>query len=147
MTQDVTQWITEVRTLQHQLADTRKERDQAYKSAANWRRLYDNEARQRRQEAEQFQTQIEALQLQLQQEMERDRPTMAHGLASAPSLNTLQDQLDALVAQCHTLTQQLETERQAHTQTRQSLTAALGDTFDMLKLDSALAVRTAPIER
>ena len=48
MSQDLTQWIAEVRTLQRQLADTQKERDQAYNSAANWRRHYETEARQRR---------------------------------------------------------------------------------------------------
>jgi chromosome segregation ATPase len=149
MTQDVTQWIAEVRTLQRQLADTRKERDQAYNSAANWRRLYDNEARQRRQETEQFQTQIESLQqlLQQQTQAESDRHTQLQGLETAPSLNTLQDQLDALVSQCHSLTQQLDAERQAHAQTRQTLTAALGDTFDMLKMDNSLAIRPLEMKR
>ena len=61
MSQDVTQWLAEIRTLQRQLADVRQERDQAYASAANWRRLYETEARQRRTEVADFQTQLKAL--------------------------------------------------------------------------------------
>ncbi|NJL46971.1 MAG: hypothetical protein HC929_05035 [Leptolyngbyaceae cyanobacterium SM2_5_2] len=126
MTQDITQWIAEVRTLQHQLADARRERDQAYNSAANWRRLYENEARQRRQEAEQLEAQIKVLR------------------ATSPAESSVSSGLHQEASSCHpvtqeqikVLTQQLEAERQAHTQTRQSLTAALGDTFDILKLDA-----------
>jgi multidrug resistance efflux pump len=48
MTQDVSRWLAEIRTLQQQLAAARQERDQAYASASNWRQLYDAEAQQRR---------------------------------------------------------------------------------------------------
>ncbi len=129
MPHDVTQWIAEVRTLQHQLADARRERDQAYNSAANWRRLYENEARQRRQEVAQFEAQMTTLQAS-------DPATSAAGLGaggeSSPSLKAMQQHIE-------TLTQQLEAERLAHAQTRQSLTAALGDTFDRLKLNAQTA--------
>ncbi|MFQ4136596.1 hypothetical protein PGN35_009770 [Nodosilinea sp. PGN35] len=130
MSQDLTQWIAEVRTLQRQLADTQKERDQAYNSAANWRRLYETEARQRREEAAEFQSQIDALQRRLDADpgavLEKD-------LSTVNSLQGLQQRLDGLVQQCQDLTQQLQAEQAAHAQTRQTLTAALGDTFDALK--------------
>ncbi len=130
MSQDLTQWITEVRTLQRQLADTQKERDQAYNSAANWRRLYETEARQRREEAAEFQSQIDALQHRLDADpgavLEKD-------LSTVNSLQGLQQRLDGLVQQCQDLAQQLQAEQSAHAQTRQTLTAALGDTFDALK--------------
>lgn len=127
---DLTQWIAEVRTLQRQLADTQKERDQAYNSAANWRRLYETEARQRREESAEFQAQIEALRQSLSVS-----PAAALGqdLAAVDSLQGLQQYLEGLVQRCQELTQLLETEKQAHSQTRQTLTSALGDTFDALK--------------
>ena len=130
MTHDLTQWITEVRTLQRQLADTQQDRDQAYNSAANWRRLYETEARQRREEATEFQTQLIALQQQL-----ATVPGAVAGqeLAAADSHQGLQSQLDGLVQRCQELTQRLAAEQEAHAQTRQTLTSALGDTFDALK--------------
>ncbi|PSR17326.1 hypothetical protein C8255_13230 [filamentous cyanobacterium CCP3] len=129
MSQDLTQWITEVRTLQRQLADTQKERDQAYNSAANWRRLYETEARQRREETAEFQTQLEAL----QQQLVASPAIEASDLSGVHSLQGLQQHLDSLVQRCQELTERLEAEREAHAQTRQTLTAALGDTFDALK--------------
>ncbi len=130
MSQDLTQWITEVRTLQRQLSDTQKERDQAYNSAANWRRLYETEARQRREDSIAFQAQIDMLQQRLDADpgavFEKD-------LSTVNSLQGLQERLDGLVQQCQDLTQQLQSEQAAHAQTRQTLTAALGDTFDALK--------------
>lgn len=146
MSQDLTQWIAEVRTLQRQLADTRRERDQAHNSAANWRRLYENEARQRRQETEHHQTQLEELTQRLldQQRTQAEANGLVADLGQADSFNDLQQQLTALVQRCQQLAESLEAERQAHTCTRQSLTAALGDTFDLLKGHQALAVRPAP---
>ncbi|QQE65418.1 hypothetical protein GFS31_21060 [Leptolyngbya sp. BL0902] len=146
MSQDITQWIAEVKTLQHQLADARRERDQAHNSAANWRRLYENEARQRRQEAEQQQAQIVELSQRLldQQRAQTEAQTFVQSLERADSLSGLQDQLTALVERCQKLTQSLEAERTAHNHTRHTLTAALGDTFDMIKLNRSLTVRSAP---
>lgn len=129
MSQDLTQWITEVRTLQRQLADTQKERDQAYNSAANWRRLYETEARQRREETAEFQAQLEAL----QQQLAASPAIEASDLSGVESLQGLQQHLDGLVQRCQELTERLEAEREAHAKTRQTLTAALGDTFDTLK--------------
>jgi septal ring factor EnvC (AmiA/AmiB activator) len=130
MTQDLTQWITEVRTLQRQLADTQKDRDQAYNSAANWRRLYETEARQRREDAAELQAQIDALQQKLNADPSQ---AIELDLVAADSLQGLQQRLDVLVQRCQELTQRLQAEQEAHSQTRQTLTAALGDTFDMLK--------------
>jgi hypothetical protein len=45
----------------------------------------------------------------------------------------LQQRLDSLVQRCQELTQRLQAEQAAHAQTRQTLTMALGDTFDALK--------------
>lgn len=146
MSQDLTQWIAEVRTLQCQLADARRERDQAHNSAANWRRLYENEARQRRQDAEQYQTEIAQINQRLleQQRTQREAQHLVTGLEQANSLSGLQDQLSALVQRCQRLTQSLDTERQSHENTRQALTAALSDTFDILKPERSLAATRLP---
>ena len=61
MTQEITRWLTEIRTLQQQLEAARQERDQAYQSAANWRQLYDAEAKQRRAEVADLQTTVATL--------------------------------------------------------------------------------------
>ncbi|NJL46007.1 MAG: hypothetical protein HC922_10435 [Leptolyngbyaceae cyanobacterium SM2_3_12] len=143
MSQDVTQWITEVRTLQRQLADTRKERDQAYNSAANWRRLYEIEARQRREDGEQWRHQVEALQQELQGQAGASAVgiELVNGLEASASLEALQSKLEVLVSRCQELTQRLQAEQQAHAETRQSLTAALGDAFDAWRPERALATR------
>ncbi len=141
MSQDLTQWIVEVRTLQCQLADARRERDQAHNSAANWRRLYENEARQRRQDAEQFQAEIAQINQRLldQQRAQIEAQHFVTELGQADSPSGLQDQLSALVQRCQQLTQSLEAERQSHDNTRQALTAALSDTFDILKPERRLS--------
>ncbi|HSM84028.1 MAG TPA: DUF2408 domain-containing protein [Nodosilinea sp.] len=130
MSQDLTQWIAEVRTLQRQLADTQQDRDQAYNSAANWRRLYETEARQRREDAAALQTQIDALEQRLAAE---PGAVFEQELATVTSLKSLQQRLDGLVQRCQDLTERLQAEQAAHAQTRQTLTSALGDTFDALK--------------
>jgi chromosome segregation ATPase len=144
MSQELTQWIAEVRTLQRQLADTRKERDQAYNSAANWQRIYETEARQRREETATLQARVRTLQSQLQQaETHRNAvgEEVRHNLENADSIEGLQAQLEALVGRCQELTDQLEAEKAAHAKTLKSLTAALGDAFDTLTPEKSLALR------
>ncbi|MBD2260968.1 hypothetical protein [Pseudanabaena sp. FACHB-2040] len=141
MSYDVSQWLAEIRTLQRQLADTQKERDQAYASAANWRRLYETEARQRRTESEALRSHLQTLEAELKQL--KDSPTgagptdlvAAQGETAAG--DALETKLQKTLNLCQSLTQQLKAEKEAHEQTRQSLTTALGDTFDMLKAEQA----------
>lgn len=146
MSQDVTQWLAEIRTLQRQLADVRQERDQAYASAANWRRLYETEARQRRTEAADLQTQLKALRAN----SPTHQPIVPIGQPPShppSSLSTnLQAQLEAAQQTCQDLAQKLAAEKAAHNQTRHILTTALGDTFDTLKptRESALANPPGP---
>jgi chromosome segregation ATPase len=139
MAQELTQWIAEVRTLQRQLTDTRKDRDQAYNSAANWQRLYETEARQRREETAALRSQLQTLRTQLQQ-AEAKGSAVRQNLESAEFLAGVQGQLEALVRRCQDLTDQLEAEKEAHNQTLKSLTAALGDAFDTLTPARSLAV-------
>ncbi|HEY9880168.1 MAG TPA: hypothetical protein V6D29_17060 [Leptolyngbyaceae cyanobacterium] len=138
MPHDVTQWLAEIRTLQRQLADTQKERDQAYASAANWRKLYETEARQRRTEAEAMRSQLKALEADLASAKNNNSPFNPAALeqdAYGDPKESLESRLQEALRLCQTLTQQLEAEKTAHALTRQTLTTALGDTFDMLKPD------------
>ena len=48
MTQDVTQWLDEIKALKQQLVEMRQEREEAYASAINWQQRYETEAQQRR---------------------------------------------------------------------------------------------------
>jgi len=144
MAQELTQWITEVRTLQRQLADTRKDRDQAYNSAANWQRLYETEARQRREETADLRAQVKTLRAQLHQAEAKGSVVseeVRHNLESAESMGGLQAQLEALVVRCQDLTNQLDAEKEAHAKTLKNLTFALGDTFDTLTPEKSLAIR------
>lgn len=61
----VQQWLAEIKGLQQKLLEVQQEREQAYASAANWRNLYEIEAKQRRAEAQTSQAAIAALQAEL----------------------------------------------------------------------------------
>ena len=138
MTQEVTQWIAEVRSLQRQVAELQQARDQAYASSDNLRRLYEAEAQQRRRDVaiytekiKQLHQALAAFQLppvesagQLAEEIENIR--------SNRSVAQLQTQLIATTKQCEQLKAMLEAEQSDHAQTRQSLTTALGDAVNLL---------------
>lgn len=141
MTQEVTRWLTEVRTLQNQLAAARQERDQAYASATNWRQLYEAEAKQRRTDSthqemtiKTLRAEVAALRGQLQGRGERTGTIPSPG--GSPDLGTvagLRQELTTALQQCDRLQQQLEAERKSHAHTRHSLTTALGETIDAFK--------------
>ena len=121
---DLTEWIAEVQRLQQQVAELRQPRDQAYNSAANWQRLYDREAQQRRQDRVALQTQL---------------AQTSHSsalLATPDSPPSPEEQIQALTVQCQQLRQAFEAERQAHEKTRLSLTMALGEALDRWKQQS-----------
>lgn len=145
MSDNITQWLTEIRNLQRQLADLQKERDQALASAANWRRLYETEADQRRMAVAPPQSPAseEATDASSKTDMTEDLPpeieAVWHEVSTITSVETLQTRLQEAIRLCHTLQQQLAAERVAHAQTRQTLTTALGDAFDSFKGGSANA--------
>ena len=51
MSQDVRQWLDEIKRLQQQLTEVSRDRDDAGESATQWRQLYNTEAEQRRNDA------------------------------------------------------------------------------------------------
>lgn len=138
MTQDVRQWLTEIKGLQQKLEGLQQERDAAYASAANWRNLYETEAKQRRAETKLSQQAITSLNTQIQrlQELPVAEHTKADPLIEQEVAQLDISELKAALVQarvkCDRLSQALKAEKQAHAQTRKALTTALGDTVDLL---------------
>lgn len=141
MTHDVSQWLTEIKTLRQQLADAQQEREQAYTSAANWQRLYETEAQQRRQEAARTRQMIADLTQELQQlkgtsplegSVSTDVSTIQAEVEKLQTVAALQQKLVEALTERDRLAQALKLEQTSHAQTRKGLTTALGDAIDML---------------
>ena len=142
MSNDVTQWLAQIKALKQQLADSVSDRDAAYESADKWRQLYTNEAQQRRTEARLAQEQIETLKAQIQQlqgdssRLKADDPEAASAIeqevAQLQTLEELKAKLKEVLAERDRLMDALKIEQANHAQTRKSLTAVIGDTIDQL---------------
>lgn len=141
MSQNVTQWLDEIKALKRQLAEAQQEREDAYASAINWQQRYDTEAQQRRVEAAQAKQAIAALQAEVQKlkgisftapEPGENLATIQATVAAIHTETDLKSYLVQALAECDRLTQALETEQANHAQTRKSLTTALGDAIDAL---------------
>lgn len=141
MTQDVRQWLAEIKHLQQKLDAAHRERDEAYDSAANWRSLYETEAKQRRADVAAAQQQVEDLRLELSR-LQADKPSPSQAGATPPSawqqqvagmaVEDLRLHLLEALMECDRLSQALTAEQESHAKTRQELTAALGDTIEQL---------------
>ena len=150
MTHDVTQWLAEIKSLQRQLAEMRQERDEAYNSASNWRRLYETEAQQRRTEAQLLQQTVADLRNELSQlrggglavEAPPNQPETAAEIEQFGE-GELRRKLLEVTLERDRLRQALQTEKADHAQTRQSLTTALGDAVDQLAKERGEAPKTA----
>jgi chromosome segregation ATPase len=142
MTNDVTQWLAQIKVLRQQLADSISDRDTANESAANWRQLYSNEAQQRRAEARLAQQQLETLKGQIQQlqgessRLKSDDPEAASAIEQeVEQLETVEElkaKLKEVMAERDRLIDALKIEQANHAQTRKSLTSVIGDTIDQL---------------
>ncbi len=149
-------WLAEVQALQRQIGELQQERERAYESADNWRKLYDQEAQQRRRDAAIAAGKLERLQKDISDlrmadraadveadrsvNLEGDRPTdknIAQSDSQSQQLRQLKAELEAAKQECQQLQTQVEAERAAHAQTRNSLTAALGDAVDLLSKERA----------
>ncbi len=143
MVNEVSQWLAEIQTLKQQLKVLGEERDQAYASASNWRRLYESESEQRRHDSERSQTRIRALANELEVfkqtpvagEVSRDLDQVLAQVNQVESVGELRSQLVDALTLCDQLSNALKAEQAAHEETRQSLTTALGETIDLLAKD------------
>ncbi len=140
MTSDMSQWLAEVRSLQRRVAELQQECEQAYASADNWRNLYEAEAQQRRRDNATATSKIDRLQqdlAEIQSLPAVDVEQLTSGPFTSesdtqPSIEELQAQLQATQKQQQQLKVLLTNEQAQHAQTRESLTAALGDAVDLL---------------
>ena len=154
---DVTQWLAEIKTLQRQLTETCQDRDAAYSSAANWRKLYETEAQQRRLEAQQFKQQITTLTTEINRFNGQsfsnsgdavdvkggvDREAIQQQVTQLHSPADLQARLTETLIRCERLSQALKAEQLDHAKTRKNLTTALGDAIDILSKESSPSVKT-----
>lgn len=140
MAQELTpQWLAEIKALKQQIAELQVERDAAWQSAEKWRKLYNTEAEQRRSDAQMAQQTIESLKKQIEQikgiEAELlDNPTaitaIQQEVEQIQSVGELKTQLIAVIKERDRILQVLKTEQDNHSQTRKSLTTALGDAID-----------------
>lgn len=145
MTQDVRQWLAEIKTLQQQLAELRQERDEAYTSAANWRKLYETEAKQRRTEAaiaKQAHDQLKA-EVQRLRELPSDLEPLSakeieRELSRLKTTDDLKARLAEVLTECDRLQKALKQQQVEYAQAKDALTVALGDTVDALTKERAL---------
>lgn len=148
MSQDVRQWLDEIKRLKQQLTQVQRDLDAAIESANQWRQLYSTEAQQRREEVKRHQEMIATLRSQLEQ-LQQKFSVPTSEILSKVSINreieqlASEDQLKAKLVevmierdrardQIRQLGESLEQEKASHLQTRNSLTTALGDTVDLL---------------
>jgi hypothetical protein len=147
MEQDLTQqWLTEIQTLKQQLAEAERDRNSAWESAEKWRKLYNTEAEQRRSDALLSQQAIASLKTELQKIKGIDETKLPDAdtntnikaeIAVIDSIQELQTKLIAATKERDRLMGALKSEQENHSQTRKSLTTALGDAIDSLTRERA----------
>ena len=148
MSQDIRQWLDEIKRLQQQLTEVSRDRDEAGESAAQWRQLYNTEAEQRRNDAKLNQQTIDGLSAQIEDfqsfypiEPEDDDAGVAR-LQEVEQLHTVGElktklaevleERDRAIEQIKQLTQALKQEESRHAETSTNLTTALADAVDLL---------------
>ena len=143
MSEDLTQqWLSEIQSLKQQLAQLQAERTTTWESAEKWRKLYNTEAEQRRTDSQLFQQTIASLKAENQKLQGIEDATLPDSntvtniqqqVDNISSLEELKIKLTEVMKERDRLLQALKTEQNNHSQTRQSLTTALGDAIDGLK--------------
>ncbi|MDY6902173.1 MAG: hypothetical protein SWZ49_29500 [Cyanobacteriota bacterium] len=143
MSEDLTQqWLKEIQSLKQQIAQLQAEQTSTWESAEKWRKLYNTEAEQRRTDSQLFQQTIASLKAEIQQLKGIENATLPDSdtvtaiqqeVAQLSSLEDLKTKLTVAMKERDRLLQALKTEQDKHSQTRQSLTTALGDAIDGFK--------------
>jgi hypothetical protein len=113
MSQEVVQWLNQIKALQQTAADLQQALDESKASGDQWRQRYEMEAQQRRQEAAQQQSKVAELESTIGQ------------LQTVVAPSELASERDRLTAE-------LATEKASHEQTRKDLTTALSDAMELL---------------
>jgi predicted nucleic acid-binding Zn-ribbon protein len=113
MSQEVVQWLNEIKDLKQQVSQLQAALAESEASADRWRQLYDTEAQQRRQDAK------------LAQDSHIDLQGQIAKLNQGYAPSDLEQQRDKL-------TNDLRHEKVSHEQTRKNLTTALADAMELI---------------
>ncbi|MEC4804978.1 MAG: hypothetical protein SAJ12_13690 [Jaaginema sp. PMC 1079.18] len=142
MSEDVVQWLAEIRALKQELAQCRSELDLAYQSANHWRELYSTEAKQRRIEARLSQETIAELQGELHQLKSHARArtrldrtpnaALEQELAGVKTSSQLRRKLLEVLQERDRAQAALQEEQENHARTRDNLTVAVGDAIEQV---------------
>jgi len=141
MSDEVVQWLAEIRSLKQELAQCRSELDVAYQSSAHWRDLYSTEAKQRRIEARlaqeaasQLKAEIRALQQTKNVPLDSSEASAAveREMAELKTTTQLKQKLKEALTERDRALDALKAEQEQHQRTRASLTAVIGDTVEQL---------------
>jgi hypothetical protein len=148
MSEDLTQqWLTEIQAYKIQIAQLQAERITTWESAEKWRKLYNTEAEQRRTDAQLFQQTIASMKAEIQKLKGIEDATLPDSetataiqqeVAQLTTVEDLKTKLTLAMKERSRLLQALKTEQDNHSQTRKSLTTALGDAIDGLKRHSSM---------
>ncbi|MEC4983883.1 MAG: hypothetical protein SAJ37_10445 [Oscillatoria sp. PMC 1068.18] len=140
MSEEVVQWLAEIRALREQIAQLQNDLSKADESAVSWRQRYSDEAQQRRTEVKLSQQEIKRLKaeikdlqrksLGLKTEKTEEIRAIEAEVSQLQTVEQLQERLIEAIAARDNLAQALKLEQDSHEQTRQSLTAVIGDTID-----------------
>jgi hydroxypyruvate isomerase len=113
MSQEVVQWLNEIKDLQQQISQLQVALAESEASGDKWRQLYETEAQQRRQDLQQAQQQMAALDGRIAAIVQGQTPTEVE-------------------AERDRLTAALRLEKAKHEQTRKDLTTALADAMELI---------------
>ena len=137
--QQVLQWLNEVKFLQQQVRDLTIELSTAQQSADSWRSRYETEGQQRRTDITTRQDQINKLQTEIAQL--RTQPEFSTTLSDDAivlqinginSMTALQGKLFEVWTDRDNVLAALKKEQLAHEKTKKDLTMALADAMDVL---------------
>ncbi len=140
MSEDITQWLEEIKSLKQKISELEQDLETAQASADSWRQLYNTEAQQRRIENKSAQQQMEALKEQVRQlpggsllvKVNNPIGELRAEAAALDKVEDLQLHLSEVLEERDRLFASLKLEQENHSQTRKSLTAVIGDTVDQL---------------
>jgi len=159
MSQDIAQWLAEIKSLQQQVAQLQQEYEEAQSRIDRWRELYNQEAEQRRKETKVYQDRIDTLQSEIQLLKQGGKSPEERAATERQlwqELNRLETdeikqklleaiaQIDQGKAEAERLREALRQEQIAHEQIRKSLTTALGDTVELLTQATVAAKKKRP---
>ena len=149
MTQDITPWLNEIKALQEKIVELQTKVNVTQDTVTKWLKLYNIEAKQRRNEAQQSQETIDNLKTKLQKLQKgfsfakdnRDEvmTTIEEQIEDLQTLDQFKAKIievsqerDRYLEKLQELTKCLQQEQTSHGNTRRSLTNALADAVDLL---------------